>query len=192
MFRTLGMQVPSPKELMKYVGPPLLDAFRDFAGMDEAEALNAATIYRTIAIDNASDVMNNSVFPGIPGALADLRTAGLPLGVATSKPEWRARNILDHFELTSYFAHIAGASRDETLSAKADVVAEVLRRLRADGADLSRTVMVGDRSFDVEGATANNLPSILVGWGYGSLAEAAGTIARVDTPSELTALLLGL
>lgn len=191
MFQTLGLAVPSEKELMKYVGPPLLDGFRELAGMTEEEALRAADIYREIAVDNASDLADNSVFPGMPETLEALHDAGVPTAVATSKPEWRARNILDHFGLAELFTQIVGASRDEKLSAKADVVAEALRRLRSAGTDLRRAVMVGDRSFDVAGAAANDLPSILVGWGYGLPAEAVGTIARVETPAELTRLLLG-
>ena len=32
-FETMGRPVPSPAELLAYVGPPILDSFRDRAGM---------------------------------------------------------------------------------------------------------------------------------------------------------------
>ena len=76
-------------------------------------------------------------------------------------------------------------------SAKSDVVAEALLRLKAMGADVSRPVLVGDREHDVIGAAANDVPTIFVEWGYGSVAEQAGAVAVVSTPEELKALLLG-
>jgi phosphoglycolate phosphatase len=43
----------------------------------------------------------------------------------------------------------------------------------------------------VHGAAANNVPTIFVDWGYGSVAEQAGSVAVVKTPEELEKLLLG-
>jgi phosphoglycolate phosphatase len=99
--------------------------------------------------------------------------------------------MLSHFGLLDQFDIITGASDDEVRSSKQDVVAEALLRLTAFGADLSRPVLVGDREHDVEGATANGVPTIFVDWGYGSPAEQAGTIAVAHTPAELQRLLLG-
>ena len=116
---------------------------------------------------------------------------GIPVSLATSKPELPATNMLNAYGLSRYFDVITGASEDETRSAKADVVAEALRRLAAIGADVSRPVMVGDRIHDVEGAAAHNVPTIYVEWGYGSPAEQAGAIATAATPEDLRTLLLG-
>jgi len=52
-------------------------------------------------------------------------------------------------------------------------------------------VLVGDRKHDVEGAAANDVPTIFVDWGYGSAAEQAGSVAVAHTPEELRTLLLG-
>ncbi|WP_426517739.1 HAD family hydrolase [Diaminobutyricibacter sp. McL0618] len=188
-LQTLGLPIPSPAELVEYVGPPLLDSFREFAHMTDAEAREALAIYRTSY--HADGAFDSAVFPGVRGVLKRLTDAGIPLAVATSKPELQARRILDHFGLTEYFDVICGASEDETRSAKGDVVAEALRRLTEQGVDLSQTVMVGDRSHDVEGAAEHGLPTILVEWGYGSPAEAAGAIAVVHSTDQLNALLLG-
>jgi phosphoglycolate phosphatase len=35
-FDRLGRPIPSPAELLAYVGPPILDSFRDLAGMTVA------------------------------------------------------------------------------------------------------------------------------------------------------------
>jgi phosphoglycolate phosphatase len=188
-FETLGLPVPTPAELVEYVGPPLLDSLQSMAGFDEAGARAALTVYR--ADYAAHGAFDSAVFPGVRGLLQRLRAAGVPLAVATSKPETQATRILEHFKLAQYFDVIAGATDDESRSAKADVVAEALRRLTEQGVELDHTVMVGDRQYDVEGAGAHGLPTILVEWGYGSPAEAAGAIAVVHSADQLSALLLG-
>jgi phosphoglycolate phosphatase len=189
MFETLGQPVPSPAQLVEYVGPPLLDSLMAFGGMTEPAARNALDIYRA---DYASHgAFDSAVFPGIRGLLQRLNAAGIPLALATSKPELQATRILEHFGLAQYFDVITGATEDESRSAKADVVQEALRRLNEQGVDLEHTVMVGDRQYDVEGAAAHGLPTILVEWGYGSPAEAAGAIAVVHSADQLSSLLLG-
>jgi phosphoglycolate phosphatase len=188
-FTTLGRPIPDAEGLLAYVGPPLLDSFKTFAGMSELEALDALTVYRSVA--EKRDIHDNAVFPGIVGLLRSLTNAGIPLAVATSKPESRATRILEHFNLAQYFDVIAGASEDESRSSKADVVAFALQRLAAQGVDLEQTVLVGDRAYDVAGALANDLPTILVEWGYGSPAEAGGAMAIVHSTDQLRALLLG-
>ncbi|MCX7522685.1 HAD hydrolase-like protein [Microbacterium sp. STN6] len=190
-FRRLGRAVPSDDELLGYVGPPLLESFRVFAGMNPEQVLEAAELYRTVSSESGSDLNNNAVFPGMKGLLVRLQAAGVPLAIATSKPEWRAREILEHFGLAEYFTVITGASVDEVRSAKADVVAEAIRRLAEQGIDLEQAVMVGDRAHDVLGAGEHGIPTILVEWGYGSPAEAAGAIAIVHSVDQLSTLLLG-
>ena len=152
--------------------------------MDHEKSQRALAIYREHYL--AHGIADAHPYPGLPqlhprpGRGATSRTS-----LATSKPEAPSRAILDRLELTDCFTEITGASEDETRSAKADVVAEALRRLVADGADVSRTVMIGDRRSDVEGAAENDVPTIFVSWGYGSLAESAGAVATVSDAAAL-------
>ena len=188
MFSALGLDVPSDDVLRSYVGPPLLDSLRLTAGFDDAEAWEALNVYRD---HYGEHVLRSPVFPGVAGVLERLHAAGVPVALATSKPESMARKVLDHAGLSQYFTVITGASEDEELSTKADVVAEALRRLQAKGIDTTDTVMVGDRGYDTLGAAANGVPTIMVEWGYGSPAEAADTLAVVHSTDQLRALLLG-
>ena len=188
MFTELGVDVPSDDILRSYVGPPLLDSLRLTAGFDDAEAWEALNVYRDHYADH---VLRSPVFPGVAGVLERLHAAGVPVALATSKPESMAREVLDHAGLTQYFTVITGASDDEELSTKADVVREALRRLRESGVDVSNPVMVGDRGYDTLGAGANGVPTILVEWGYGSPAEASDAMAVVHSTDQLRNLLLG-
>jgi phosphoglycolate phosphatase len=189
MFEVIGRPLHSEAELMAYVGPPLVATLRAREDFTEAEADHALEVYRGFAEE--SDLTDNAVFPGVIGLLQSLKADGVPVAVATSKPTDRARRILDHFGLTPYFTFIGGASLDETRAEKAEVVAYTLAQLEALGVDTSRAVMVGDRFYDVEGANANDVPAILVEWGYGSPAEAKGALAVVHSVDQLRALLLG-
>ncbi|MBC7518498.1 MAG: HAD hydrolase-like protein [Microbacteriaceae bacterium] len=188
LFETLGRPVPTPADLLRYVGPPLLEGFRDLAGFDAAESAEALALYRTHYV--STGLYDSSVYSGVAGVLGAIHSSGIPMSLATSKPESSARLILDHFGLTQNFDIITGASEDEVRSAKADVVAEALLRLRAAGADTSNPVLVGDREHDVLGAAEHGVPTIFVRWGYGSPAEEVGCFAAVDYPSELAILLL--
>ena len=188
-FELLGRPVPPVSELLAYVGPPLLAAFREYGGMTRDEADAALVVYRAHYSGEAS--LDTAIYPGVAGLLERIHAAGIPLALATSKPEQNAIKILNHFDLAKYFTVIVGASEDEVRSAKADIVKEALVRLAAAGADLSAPVMVGDRSYDAEGAAANDVPAILVEWGYGSPAEAAAATAVVHSADQLGKLLLG-
>src|SRR6478752_356971 len=86
--------------------------------------------------------------PGITSSLARMFAA---LGRPVPSPA----QLLEYVGPAQYFDVITGATEDESRSAKADVVAEALRRLEARGTDLDHTVMVGDRQYDVEGAAAH-------------------------------------
>jgi phosphoglycolate phosphatase len=188
-FAEMGRPIPSPAELLAYVGPPILDSFRDRAGMSLGEAAEALAIYRPRYLEIGA--LDSTVFPGVGDVIRAVRAAGIPMSLATSKPETPARLILSHYGLLDEFDIITGASDDEVRSSKADVVAEALDRLTEFGADLSRPVLVGDRKHDVEGAAVHGVPTIFVDWGYGSAEEQAGTIAVAHTPAELQQLLLG-
>jgi phosphoglycolate phosphatase len=186
-FERLGRPIPTPAELLVYVGPPILDSFRDLAGMTVAEANHALDVYRPHYL--ATGVFNSSVYPGVPALLKKIHDRGMALSLATSKPELPAITALDFYDLTKYFTVITGASEDEVRSAKADVVAEALIRLSNLGVDISNPVLVGDREHDVHGAAANGVPTIFVEWGYGSVAEQVGTVGVAKTAEQLEGLL---
>ncbi len=186
-FAAMGYPVPDADELLRYVGPPILDSFRDRAGMSLDERMRALAIYRERYLDRGA--YDAVLYPGMGELVRDIAAAGIPLSLATSKPELPATLMLEHFTIAHHFDIITGASADETRSAKADVVAEALVRLRAMDADLARPVMIGDRVHDIEGAAAHGIPTIAVAWGYGDEAERAHAVAVAHDTDELRALL---
>jgi phosphoglycolate phosphatase len=187
-LRRMGLPVPAPARLIEFVGPPIMDGFRDLAGLDPQQSIEALAIYRDrYASQGAFDA---EPYPGVAEALRALHRMGLPLALATSKPESQAARILEYFGFAPLFAVVAGASDDERRSEKADVVAWALEQLDAAGIDRSAPVMVGDRIHDVEGAAVHGIGTVFAEWGYGSPEEASGAIAIARRPRDLPGVLL--
>ena len=182
----IGHPVDDPSSLRVHVGPPLHETLRAL-GLSDDEAEAATVAYRSRA--DLTDLQDNAVFPGMLGLLHSLREAGIPIGLATSKPTARAARILEHFGLLPYF-DVLGGSSDDRNSTKAQVIAWAIEQLAAGGVDTSRVVMVGDRGHDVLGAEANGIPSVIVEWGYGSPVEAVGAMAVVHSTDQLRGLLV--
>jgi phosphoglycolate phosphatase len=187
-FRQVGVPVPDHATMMSFVGPPILDTFHIAMGMDDELADRTLAVYREHYFSHGA--LDSRMFEGIDVVLRTLHQAGLPISTATSKPETPATYILDHYGLVGDIDVITGASDDEVRSSKADVVEEALKRLDARGFDISRPVLIGDRVHDVEGATVHGVPVVFAEWGYGSPAEAVGTIATAATPLDLLPILL--
>jgi phosphoglycolate phosphatase len=185
----LGLPVPAPDALRTWVGPPPAETFRVRFGFDDAAAEHARQLYRKHyqRIGNADIRPFDEVLP----ALEALAQQDIPMAVATSKPEHTAVEVLGRLGLARYFVTVSGASRDETISDKASIVGEALRRLTADGVDTSNPVMVGDRLHDVLGAAEHGVPTILVDWGYGEPVEHARAFVTVGSADALTETLLG-
>ena len=187
--RKLGLPVPDDATLRRFLGPPLIDSFRNLCGLSAADADRAVAAFREYF--PTKGIFENEVYPGIPAMLADLHARGCQLVLATSKPEEYARRIMAHFDLEPYFTAICGATLDETRTDKAEVIAYALET--AGITDKTGLVMVGDREHDVLGAKKNGLPCIGAVYGYGTAGEltAAGAAALAETVEELHKLLLG-
>ena len=188
VHESFGLAVPSEAELMDWIGPPVYESLRERAMLSEAEALRARAMYRDYT---AGSELHVAMFPGVLGLLQQLGDAGIPIALATSKPEHTARGILEHRGVAERFAAIVGASDEAGRASKADVVGEALLRLAAAGIDIEAPVMVGDRGYDTAGAAEHGVPTILVEWGYGNPSEANDALAVVASADQLRSLLLG-
>ena len=71
----LGHPVPPPSELVKFVGPPILDGFRAVADIDAAGAQEALVVYRGLAATDGPEG-DSVVYPGILGILREIHAAG--------------------------------------------------------------------------------------------------------------------
>ncbi len=164
----LGAHIPPRERLYSFIGPPLIDSFMAECGFSREKAELALTLYREYF--RPTGIYENEVYPGIPELLAELKGRAAKLGVATSKPEIFAYQVLEHFGLREYFDFVSGSTMDEkTRITKADVLEYGLQNLGVT--DRGRAVMVGDRKHDIEGARSCGITSCAVLYGYGSREE---------------------
>lgn len=161
----LGQPEPDLKKLEVFVGPPLLQQFMKYAGLDEETAARAVEYYRERYTDIG--IFENQVYPGVEDMLDKLRGKGYILAVASSKPERFVKKVLDHFDLTKYFHEIVGSEMNGGRTSKADVIKEALDRLHM-GDHRDQVIMVGDKEHDVFGARKAGLKCLAVSYGYGS------------------------
>ena len=191
-YAALGLRAPGDATLRTFVGPPIVGSFRAH-GVPDDLIDEAVAAYRTAFV--AGGMWDNAVFDGIPAALAALRAAGATLLIATSKPVVFARPITERFGLAAAVDGVFGAPPDDVPSSKATVIADALASLAGRGGhDPARTLMVGDREYDVHGAAAHDIGTLGVAWGYalpGEL-ERAGAVRIVGRPEELAADVLAV
>ena len=164
----LGIEEPDLRKLEHFIGPPLLQAFMQFYGFDEAKAWDAVNFYRERFKVNG--LYENQVFEGVTPLLETLGGQGRQLYIATSKPWVFAREIARHFDFARHFKVIYGSELDGTRTDKVELIAHLLSE---EGLDPRETLMIGDRKHDLIGAARNGLDAAAVGYGFGSAEELA-------------------
>lgn len=180
-LRRVGREPPTPQALRRHIGPPLQATFMELLG-DEAMALQAVDFYRQRYGEVGK--FENELIPGMIDVLQRMTDAGYTLFVATSKLEAYSIDIVEHFGLAPLFRRVHGSALDGSRADKGELIHYILS---AESLDPSRTVMIGDRLHDVDGAAKNEVPTIGVLWGFGDRAELEGAgAARIAAgPGEL-------
>jgi phosphoglycolate phosphatase len=183
----MNFPIPEQQTLRKFIGPPLWDSFINFCGMTEEQAEQAVELYRETY--NVSGAFKNKPYPHVTELLDLLKSMGVPLAVATSKPKNIAMPVLDYFKLTPYFTYISAPDEREHSSNKKELILSALNFCRIPK---ERAVMIGDTHFDTAGAREAETNFIGVLYGFGTQAEMAQEGAKVFARdiTELRALLL--
>lgn len=186
-LQNLGHTPPPRKELEQFIGPPLSEAFGDFYNFSPEKTEEAIVLFREYF--TRQGIHENEIFPGIPQLLQGLVARGKTLHVATTKPTFFAHQVLQAFDIAPYFTTVEGSPLEHAGLEKALVVQAVLNQ---QGIPPEDAVMIGDRRHDVIGARKNNVRSIGVLYGYGSLQEMqeAAPDYLAGTVEDLGALLL--
>lgn len=159
------------------------EAFAEIAGGDRELYRRIEEVFHRVYVARQATI---EPFPGAVETLARLRSAGLRLGVATSK----ARSRLDlEAERTGIGDLLdASVSGDEVAAAKPDPEA-VRAAIEALGAAPGRTLYVGDGPNDVLAGRAAGAVTVAVSFGFHpEEARAAGPDHVVDSLPELLAL----
>ena len=182
-----NIQVKDKSELYPFIGPPLIDSFMGVYGFSKEKAKKSVGYYREYF--SKKGMFENAVIDGVEDMLKTLKQANKTLLICTSKPQEFTEKILKHFGLDKYFNFVVGASMDEKISKKEDVIAYAIRKHNLDVLD---SVMIGDRNFDVDGGHVNKMISVGVTYGYGDYQELKNANAEyiVDSVEQLKQILL--
>lgn len=164
----LGVTGYDPAVLDKFLGPPLIWSFKTYMGLDDDTAAEGLRLYRQ-DYNERGGKYDAEVYEGIPKLLAALRESGVPLGVATVKPENTAKEVLEHFDLMKYFDTVSGGAPEEKKAEKKEMILRALERMDISADD--SVLMIGDRVFDIEGGIAAGVKTLGVGYGFGGAAE---------------------
>jgi phosphoglycolate phosphatase len=186
-LRGLGLPVPGQDLLDAMIGPKLSDSLLNVAQVPAELLDDVIRRYREYYV--ATGIAQGRLYPGVREVLESFVAAGLPIAVATQKPQGLARTVLAHHGIDGLFHGIHGSADDESAVegvplGKTEIIAAALKDLGTQHA-----LMVGDRAQDVSGAIANGLDCIGVAWGFapdGEL-ENAGAVAVVENAEELVA-----
>ena len=183
-----GITINDRAKLYKFIGPPLIDSFKEYYGFDNQKARTAVEYYREYY--SKKGIFENELYNGIKQLLTDLKSLGKTVGLATSKPDLFAVQILKYFEIDSLFDFVSAATIDETRTKKEDIISFALETNNLSCKQ--NIVMVGDRRYDISGAEKNGIDSIGVLFGFGSRheLEAAGATHVAASVEELAAILL--
>ena len=188
-FEQMGREVPDLSDLKKFIGPPIHYSYVNFYGIDESEVEQYIKKYRERY--KKIGIYECFVYDGMLETLKTLRKNGVKLGIASSKPIKLVYDVMEHLKLTEYFDAVVGTRFDDSNHpGKTDLVLQSMEKL--EDSDKSRTLMVGDRFFDIDGAAGAGVDSVGVTYGYGSREEFMEHNATyiVDSPKEILNIVL--
>lgn len=179
----MNASFPADFDKNQLIGPPLAESFRNVCGFEGEVLERAIRFYRERYAEKGA--FENSLYQGIPELLPRLKEDGCVLMIATSKALPLAEKIAAYFQIDSYFQFIAGSLPDGRRGKKQEVIEYLLQENNIT--DKNQVLMVGDRRYDVQGASECGIKTIGVTYGYGSRTELeeAGAYAVCDDTETL-------
>lgn len=190
-FEKLGEPVPSEETLLQFIGPPLQESFIRWCSFTPEWAAEGLRLFRERYVPIGK--FENAPAPGMAELCRRLKERGYVLALASSKPEAMCVPICERFGFAPFLDTIVGSAPGDDWE-KEDVIREAMGRLGLTEAQRDEILMVGDRKFDVLGASACGIACVGVEFfGYaqpGELAQ-AGAVAVVRTAEELETYILG-
>jgi pyrophosphatase PpaX len=151
--------VPSDEEWLSGVGTPLVTMFRNYA-RDETRVDALIARYREFQVPNHDRLVR--AYDGVVDMVRDLRAAGHPLGIVTSKTEHLAQRGIDCVGIGDCFQVLVGCDTVEVHKPDPAPVHAALDRL---GVSASRAVFIGDSVHDMAAGNAAGVTTIAALWG---------------------------
>ena len=124
------------------------------------------------------------LYPGVRNTLAELADRGWLMGINTNKPNFAAREMLDHYGILRYFGNaiVAGGDCPE-MKPSGLPLRECAARMRGHRLS-SHDWMVGDSWTDMESGAAAGVKTAFCTFGFGTLGESRCTV-KINRFDEL-------
>lgn len=158
-------------------------------------------MYQYVLLDLDGTLMDskdeeNKIYPGMALLLRDLKDRGVMMAMVSDKPQEVVEIILKDFEIEDCFSVVAGCEKDGMRATKTEVLEEALSQMKKKVGrrfKQEKTLMVGDRRFDVEAAGQMGIASAAVTYGYAPEGEliACGPDYMADSVEELEEIITG-
>lgn len=177
----LEAKIPLTQDL---IGPPLIVTISKIIGINDRLIIDEVVTKFKLYYDtkNCSYAV---VYPGIQKLLYDLYQEGYGLYIATNKRLIPTIKIVDHLAWRALFIDIYCIDLNLTkpFKNKSEMISVLLKN---ESVNHKSAIYIGDRLEDFEAAKDNNLPCILVNWGYESKGlKLKDSINRVNNSIEL-------
>lgn len=166
----------SRDDLYKYIGPPLRDSFVKELGEESAD--KGVDYYRQYYFKKG--IFETEIYDGIQELIEELYDCGFDIYLATSKGEESSKKILEYFGILKFFSYISGSSDDKNTKKK--VIEHLLKESNLKS---SESIMIGDRSYDIEAANNLEIKTIAVAYGYGNNEEFEKASFIANYPYEI-------
>ena len=104
-----------------------------------------------------------TLYPRVKDSLEKLKNRGYTLALATNKPIEFVGDMLEYFNIKSYFTIYLGGGSVEYKKPHPQILLKILEELKVKA---DKSVMVGDSSSDILAAKAAKIDSIALTYGY--------------------------
>lgn len=184
-----NISAPDWEELDFFIGPPLLVTFQERFEQSASDAEKLVKKYRERYTNIG--LYESEFYAQIPQLLQRLKSDGMLLGIASSKPINYVEELLIKADLRDIFDCVSAVSFNADCESKQNIIDRCLREL---GVEPSEALMVGDRFYDIDGARETGVDSVGVLWGFGSKFELIESGAKyiIDKVDDIENIALGL
>ncbi len=139
----------------------LLEAFVDREDIPGAQALYRQEHKRALPL-------GTQFLPKAQELLITLKQKGYRLGVATNRPAWSTRIIMEHLKMDGFFDHVLSADQVANAKPQPDILYAMLAHFSLKPEEV---VYVGDMTVDVETGNRAGIRTIAVLTGSSTRAE---------------------
>ena len=162
-IRTLGKPMIDLSDYSKYLGPPLINTFKNICGYCDEDAQKGVEIYKEFY--QKEGIKHNYLYDGVEQVLKTLKENNVPMAVCSSKFEPFLKRCCEIVDITKYFNAVCGSTKDGSRKEKKDMIPYAVESLGGKMTD--KIVIVGDTFFDTKGAMETGIDFIGAEYGYG-------------------------